>query len=204
MAKGIFAVNFYLPFRRCSDLTLLGQKSFLIGPMFLMTYLPPRKRSIPLMPFFNFRSLEVLFTLTVVFFVKGFPALQGYHDFGPHDSWSQGDQVPGLFRGRLRFRLEWRDWSSQGARLLDSLGFFTFHFCESLEGGGDRPPGSSGCPKDRTDSSFFHHFCSLVLFEEAGFLTLPPLPQGCRSFDLFFLLSISFWCLSSSFPGIFL
>ena len=121
------------------------------------------------------------------FFVKGFSALQGYHVFGPHDPRSQGDQVPGLFRGRLRFRLEWRDWSSQGARLLDSLGFFTFHFCESLEGGGDRPPGSSGCPKDRTDSSFFHHFCSLVLFEEAGFLTLPPLPQGCRGFD--FVLS---------------
>ena len=58
------------------------------------------------------------------FFVKGFPALQGYHVFGPHDFWSQGDQVPGLSKGRLRLRLEWRGWSSQGARLLDSLGFF--------------------------------------------------------------------------------
>ena len=69
------------------------------------------------------------------FFVQGFPALQGYHVFGSHDSWSQGDQVPGLFKGRLRLRLEWRDWSSQGARLLDSLGFFRFHFCETKGGG---------------------------------------------------------------------
>ena len=136
------------------------------------------------------------------FFVKGFSALHGYHVFGPHDLLSQGDYVPGLLKGRVRLRLEWRDWSSQGARLLDSLGFFECHLCDHIGGGGEDI--SAGCPKALKDRSFFHQFCSFVPFEEAGFISLPPLPQGCRGFDLFFLLSISFWCLSSSFPGAFL
>ena len=69
--------------------------------------------------------------------------------------------------------------------------------------GGGLPSGRSGCPKDQKDGFFFHHFGSLALFEEAGFLTLPPLPQGCsRGFD--FILSPKshfFWGLPSSFPG---
>ena len=30
--------------------------------------------------------------------------------------------VPGFFKGHIRLRLEWSNWSSQGTRLLDSLG----------------------------------------------------------------------------------
>ena len=81
-------------------------------------------------------------------------------------------------------------------------GFFECHLCDHIGGGGEDI--SAGCPKARKDRSFFHQFCSFVPFEEAGFISLLPLPQGCRGFDLFFLLSISFWCLSSSFPGAFL
>ena len=81
------------------------------------------------------------------FFVRGFASLQGYHIFGSHDSWSKGCQVPGLSKGRLRLRLEWNDWSSQGARLLDSLGFFNFHFCKVGGGPSFRPSRVSGGPE---------------------------------------------------------
>ena len=64
------------------------------------------------------------------YFVKEFESLQGCQVFGNHDFTSSDCPVPGLFKGRLRLRLEWSDWSSQGARFLDSIGYFKTHFCE--------------------------------------------------------------------------
>ena len=68
------------------------------------------------------------------YFVRGFESLQGCQVFGIHEFPSSDCPVPGLFKGRLHLRLEWSDWSSQGARLLDSLGYFKTHSCE-VEGG---------------------------------------------------------------------
>ena len=42
--------------------------------------------------------------------------------------------VPGHFYGRLRLRLEWSVWFTQGARLLDALGFFTHMYVRKLLG----------------------------------------------------------------------
>ena len=70
------------------------------------------------------------------FFTRGFAALQGDQVFGSHDPFLLDRPVPGLLKGRLHLRLEWSDWSSQGARLLDSLGYFNFHFCEKRGGEG--------------------------------------------------------------------
>ena len=67
------------------------------------------------------------------FFSRGFVALSEDQVFSQQNP-SSFSPVPGLFAGRLRLRLEWSDWSSQGARVLDSLGSFRFHF--SGKGGG--------------------------------------------------------------------
>ena len=68
------------------------------------------------------------------FFSRGFVALSEEHVFSHHDH-SAFTPLPGLFAGRLRLRLEWSDWSSQGARVLDSMGSFRFHFCAKRGGG---------------------------------------------------------------------
>ena len=75
------------------------------------------------------------------FFAREFAALQGDQVFGSHYPFFFDRPVPGLLKGSLHLRLEWSNWSSQGARLLDSLGYFKFHLWK--EGGVGLPSSQS-------------------------------------------------------------
>ena len=59
-----------------------------------------------------------------------------------------------------------------------------------LRGGGPSSQSIRVVRRTGRTVSFFQHFCSLVLFEENGFITFPSLPQGCRGFD--FVISPKF------------
>ena len=70
----------------------------------------------------------------VCFSERGFAALHRSQVFGGPGFLSSFSPVPGHFYGRLRLRLEWSVWFTQGARLLDALGFFTHMYVRKLLG----------------------------------------------------------------------
>ena len=50
---------------------------------------------------------------------RGLAPLQRCQVFNETDIFSSASSVPSHFNGRLRLRLEWSDWPTQGARFLD-------------------------------------------------------------------------------------
>ena len=124
------------------------------------------------------------------FFERGFESLQRCQVFGKTDFFLSVSPILGYFNGRLRLRLEWSDWSAQGARLLDSFGsfkegvLFIPHKCEGDARDSVSLPVLPGCPGRQDDSNFTDSLVSLSCLRRRSSPHSSPLDKATR--DLIF------------------
>ena len=127
-------------------------------------------------------------------FERGFAAPHKSQDFGETDFLSSSPSIPGHFNGRLRLRLEWSDWASTGARLLDSIGVFKPHKCQRIEGHSPFNSVFPGCPVRQNNSHSYRQYGSIILFEENGFSSLSSSGQSYEGFDFILSPKENFFC----------